>query len=62
MANNKYTFKIEKSDFTDKGNRNIRLYAQKGGTSHGLPLLSKAELNDLCNEIIDFLADPDNPI
>jgi hypothetical protein len=25
-------------------------------------LLSKAELNDLCNEIIDFLADPDNPI
>lgn len=62
MANDKYTFRIEKSDFTDKGNRNIRLYAQKDGTSHGLPLLSKRELNDLCNEIIDFLADPDNPI
>ena len=55
-----YKFKVEKSDFTDKNERNIRISAVKDGTSHGLPLLNFRELNALCNEIIDYLSDEDN--
>lgn len=55
-----YKFKVEKNDFTDKDERNIRISAVKDGTSHGLPLLNFRELNALCNEIIDYLSDEDN--
>lgn len=58
--NRTYKFKVERSDFTDKNERNIRVSAVKGGTSHGLPLLNFRELNILCNEIIDYLSDEDN--
>ena len=58
--NRTYKFKVEKNDFTDKDERNIRISAVKDGTSHGLPLLNFRELNDLCNEIIDYLSDEDN--
>ena len=54
--NRTYKFKVEKSDFTDKCERNIRVYAIKDGNSFGLPLLNKKELNDLNNKITDYLS------
>lgn len=55
-----YKFKIEKNDFTDKDERNIRVSAVKDGTSHGFPLLNFRELDALLNEIIDYLSEESN--
>ena len=55
-----YNFKVEKNDFTDKDERNIRISAVKNGMSYGLPLLNFRELNALCNEIIDYLSEESN--
>ena len=55
-----YKFKVERNDFTDKNERNIRVSAVKDGYSHGLPLLNFRELNALCNEIINYLSEESN--
>ena len=55
-----YKFKVEKNDFTDKNERNIRVSAVKDGNSYGLPLLNFRELNTLLNEIIDYLSEESN--
>lgn len=55
-----YNFKVEKNDFTDKDERNIRVSAVKDGTSHCFPLLNFRELNALLNEIIDYLSEESN--
>lgn len=52
---NKYKFKIEKSDFTDRCGRNLRLYVTKDGVANGTPLLNRSELKELKNIIEDFL-------
>ena len=51
----RYTFKIETSEYTDRVGRNIRVYACKDRNDHSLPLLNKEELKELAKTIIDFL-------
>ena len=51
----KYTFKIEASEYIDRVGRNISVYACKDGNSYSLPLLSKEELKEFAKTIIDFL-------
>lgn len=51
----KYTFKIETSEYSDRFGRNIRVYACKDSNSYSMPLLSKEELKELVKTIINFL-------
>ena len=51
----KYTFKIEKSDYTDRNGRDLRLYACNDGNSFSLPILSREELKNLAITILKVL-------